>query len=375
MNMSRPQKICLVLVAAVFFPGCSKNPYGVIGNDGDLPADWKYRAEQAFNSLTGIYLDTARGIFFSDNYRDASLNYWWQAHGLDAIVDASLRVNDDRYFGLIENFYKGIGRANNGFINDFYDDMSWMGIALTRSYLLTDREVYLNTARLLWEDIITGWNGQHGGGISWNKQMPYYKNTPSNATAAMLSFRLYGITGEEKYLAMGDSIMNWLHFTLVDETTGLVWDGIGREGGDRIDDDWLFTYNQGIYTGACMMYFEIAGQDIWLERAVRTADNALVDFMGKDHVLKDEGEGDGGLFKGILVRYLKLLADREYLDSEKDSVYSHFIKENAESLWKYGKSAEFPYLFNHDWTEMPSGPVDLSVQLSGVFLLEACADL
>lgn len=375
MTMTLPDKICIVLVAAMFCQGCSENPYGVIDNGDDVPADWTARAEQAFNSLTSLYLDTTRGIFFSDNNRNTSLNYWWQAHGLNAIVDASRRVNDDRYSGLINDFYSGIDRANNGFINDFFDDMSWMGIALTRSYLLTDRDVYLNTARMLWEDIITGWNSQQGGGISWNKQMPYYKNTPSNATSAILSFRLYEITGEEKYLAMGDSIMNWLHQTLVDEATGLVWDGIGREGGDHIDKDWLFTYNQGTYIGACVIYYDITVEEVWLERAVSTADNAMVDFMGKGHVLKDEGAGDGGLFKGILVRYLKLLTDGEYLDAEKDTAYSSFIKENAETLWKYGKSADFPYLFNHDWTENPSGPVDLSVQLSGVFLLEACADL
>jgi len=373
--MCLPGKIGAVLLVTMLVQGCSGNPFDVIDDGDDEPADWTDRAEQAFNSLTGLYLDTASGIFFSDNYRNTSLNYWWQAHGLDAIVDASMRVDDDRYFGLLKDFYDGIERANNGFTNDFYDDMSWMGIALTRSYLVTGHEDYLNTAILLWEDIITGWNGQHGGGISWNKQMPYYKNTPSNATAAILSFRLYEITGENKYLSMGDSILDWLRLTLVDETTGLVWDGIGREGGDHIDKDWLFTYNQGTYIGACVLYYDITGEEVWLERAVRTADNALIDFMGKDHVLKDEGEGDGGLFKGILIRYMKLLADREYLDAEKDTVYSSFIKENAESLWKYGRSDEFPYLFNHDWTESPSGPVDLSVQLSGVFLLEACADL
>ena len=220
--MCLPGKIGAVLLVAMLVQGCSGNPIDVIDDGNDEPADWTGRAEQAFNSLTGLYLDTTSGIFFSDNYRNTSLNYWWQAHGLDAIVDASMRAENDRYFGLLKDFYHGIERANNGFTNDFYDDMSWMGIALTRSYLVTGHEDYLNTAILLWEDIITGWNGQHGGGISWNKQMPYYKNTPSNATAAILSLRLYEITGENKYLSMGDSIMNWLPLTLVDETTGLV---------------------------------------------------------------------------------------------------------------------------------------------------------
>jgi predicted alpha-1,6-mannanase (GH76 family) len=373
--MTRFKDILIVTAVTILLPGCSKNPDDVIIIDDEDPVDWVDCAEKAFRSLKNLYLDEERGIFFSTNYHNTSLNYWWQAHGLNAIVDASLRVNDDRYDDLITDFYNGIDQANNGFTNDFYDDMSWMGIALTRSYLITDDARYLVTAKLLWEDIITGWNENHGGGISWNKQMLYYKNTPSNATAAILSFRLYEITGESRYLAMGESIINWLHLTLVDKTTGLVWDGIGREGGDQIDYGWLFTYNQGIYIGACILYYNIVQEEVWLERAIRTADNALADFKGKYDVLKDEGEGDGGLFKGILIRYLKLLSDQEYLNEGKYSDYSGFIKENAERLWEYGKSTEFPYLFNHDWTESPSGSVDLSVQLSGVFLLEACAAL
>ena len=369
------EKIGIVIIIIFVFLGCSKDPEDVIIIEDNDTIDWLDNAALAFNSLNNLYWDESRGIFFSSNYHNVSLNYWWQAHGLNAIVDASQRVNDDRYYGLITDFYNGIDQSNNGFINDFYDDMCWMGIALTRSYQLTSNTQFLNTAKLLWEDIITGWNETNGGGISWNKQMLYYKNTPSNATAAILSFRLYEITGESKYLAMGESIINWLYLTLVDKTTGLVWDGIGRNGDDQIDYNWLFTYNQGIFIGACILYFNIVQETVWLDRAIRTADNALVDFKGEHDVLKDEGEGDGGLFKGILIRYLKLLSDQEYLDEEKYNDYSDFIKENAERLWEFGKSTYFPYLFNHDWAESPSSSIDLSVQLSGVLLIEANAAL
>jgi predicted alpha-1,6-mannanase (GH76 family) len=362
-----------VLIIILFLTGCRGQPNDDIIINDSAKIDWAVNGEKAFQSLMDIFWDEDRSIFYSDNSGSTDLNYWWQAHGLDALVDASLRVGDNRYFDLIASFYDGINVVNNGFINDFYDDMSWMAIALIRSFNLTGEEKYLMTAKLLWEDIITGWNENNGGGIAWNKSMLNYKNTPSNATAAILSFRLYQITKEDKYLSMGEKIILWLENTLVDSTSGLVWDGIGRNGGNEIDFSWLFTYNQGIYIGACIEYYIIVQDEIWLKRALKTADNALYTFRGNLNVLPDEGEGDGGLFKGIFIRYLEFLTNRDYLEESKYIEYRGFIRKNAEKLWEYGKSTEFPYLFNHDWTKSPTGSTDLSVQLSGVVLTEVSA--
>jgi predicted alpha-1,6-mannanase (GH76 family) len=350
---------------------CSEEP--VSNNDKQNSNSCMEYAEQAFQSLTTLYWDNSRTIFYSTNYKNNELNYWWQAHGLNAIVDASIRVKDDRYFNIISDFHSGISDANNGYINDYYDDMAWMGIALMRAYMLTNMKKYLDTSILLWSDINTGWNENNGGGIAWNKHMLNYKNTPSNATTAILSFRLYNITKDKKYFALGENIMIWLHDTLVDEASGMVWDGIGRTEANQIDYNWLFTYNQAIYIGACIELYNISKNELWRERAIKTADNAIIAFNGNFNILKDEGEGDGGLFKGILIRYLKYLSDQPFLEKTKSDIYKAFIRNNSAKLWKDGKSSSLPYTFNHDWTKSPSGEIDLSVQLSGVFLLEACS--
>ena len=47
-------------------------------------------------------------------------------------------------------------------------------------------------------------------------------------------------------------IFEWQRQTLVDPETGLVWDGINRQGDGRIDKDWKFTYCQGVYIGAAV---------------------------------------------------------------------------------------------------------------------------
>lgn len=368
-------KVTLCIFICILLTSCKKDPPELIPAVDPIAVDWNKNADDSFLSLKTIYWNAEKGLFYSDNYKDGQLNYWWQAHALDAIVDASLRVNDDRYFTMIDDFYNGINKANNGFLNDYYDDMCWMGIALVRAYKLTGNDKYLATAKYLWNDITSGWNDVHGGGICWNKYTRDYKNSPSNTPAAILSFRLYQLTADEKYLLMGVQIINWMQETLVDNSTGLVWDGIGRNGGNAIDYTWLFTYNQGVYIGACIEYYTIVKDKSWIAKAVKTADNAIQSFSGNNQLLKDEGDGDGGLFKGILIRYLKLLTDKNYLEQDKYNKYTSFIRENSEIIWEKGKSSTYPYLFNHDWNNSPSGSVDLSVELSAVFLIEASAGL
>lgn len=373
--ISRIMRITFLITALLIFSNCKKEPDDLLPVVDPVTIDWNKNAGESFSSLKALYWNEEKGIFWSDNYNDPQLNYWWQAHGLDAMVDASLRVNDDRYFEMISDFYDGVNETNNGFINDFYDDMSWMAMAFLRAHELTGEVRYLSCSELLWNDIITGWNETHGGGICWNKTAIDYKNTCSNATAAMLSFRLYRVTGESKYLVMGEKILMWLTSTLVDPETGIVWDGIGRNGGDQIDYDWLFTYNQGVYIGACIDYYKINNDPAWLSKAVRTADKAIIKFSSASQILKSEGDGDGGLFKGIFIRYLKLLTDKNYLEQETYNRYREFILKNSESVWKYGKTTTYPYIFNHDWAQKPAGAIDLSVELSAVFLLEATAVL
>jgi predicted alpha-1,6-mannanase (GH76 family) len=353
--------------------GCSKDtPTDPV--DGNEPTtNYVDYAERAFQALESVYWDDSRSIFYANNTKNTNVNYWWQAHAMDALVDASIRVNDDRYFDKIAAHYNGVKNANHGYENDYYDDMAWMGIALVRAYEITKVDEYLNTAIFLWHDIKTGWNDNQGGGIAWNKNQLSYKNTPSNASTAILCCRLYNVTNEKKYLNLAENIMNWLQNVLVDKPTGLVWDGVGRNGGTSVDKGWLFTYNQGIYIGACTELFNITGDVAWRERAIKTADNAMTAMCTVPNILKDEGGGDGGLFKGILVRYMKFFADQPFVKKSKSDAYNDFLKHNADRLWLSGKSKASPFIFNSDWSAAPEGDTDLAVHLSGLFLMEACA--
>ena len=66
-----------------------------------------------------------------------------------------------------------------------------------------------------------------------------------------------------------------------------------------------YTYCQGVYLGACVELAERDGHPRWTDRAATLLDAISARMVGPDRVIPgfDDG-GDGGLFNGILARYL-----------------------------------------------------------------------
>jgi predicted alpha-1,6-mannanase (GH76 family) len=87
-------------------------------------------------------------------------------------------------------------------------------------------------------------------------------------------------------------------------------------------------------------------------------------------VLKDEGTGDGGLFKGIFVRYFTLLIQEPQLDASDKTRFVAYLKHNAEVLKEKGLQAQ--YLIGSNWARNTSA-IDLGTHVSGCVLLEAVA--
>lgn len=375
-NIVMMKNIFIALAFPVLIFSCGDNNADSEVEDRQQPTEYQpsAAADSAFQSLQEIYWNADDSLYLSSDLGNRDLNYWWQAHAIDAQVDAYERTGDEEIMEQIGKHLVGIKRENGGLINDFYDDMSWMGLALLRAYDNSEDPRFLEDVEVLWDDIIQGWNDHHGGGIAWNKNQLDYKNTPTSATAAILAFRLYRMRDQEEDVEMGKDLIEWVDEHLVDHETGTVYDGIGREGDDQIDKDWLFTYNHGVYVGACLEYYDLTDDESWLEKATMAADYATSSLLVSDsEILQDEGQGDGGLFKGILIRYLALLAEHEDVDEEQRTRYRDFIRHNAQSLWEAGSSGQSPYRFNYNWLETPDEEIDLSTQLSGVFLMEAAS--
>jgi predicted alpha-1,6-mannanase (GH76 family) len=336
-------------------------------------SDWG-EVSQKFQQITyDTYLSSA-GTFGQDNLGNQNFNYWWNAHMLDVLVDGYKRSGNDAYLPRMKALLEGIKTRNgNRYKNAFIDDMEWLGIACLRAYEETGDESYKEVADFLWVEVKKAWSDVHGGGIAWKTDTPNSKNACSNGPAAIFALYLYQIDQDPEDLQWAKDIYHWLKNTLVDPDTGLVWDNINFQDGQAvINRDWIFTYNVGTYIGAANLLHQTTGNSVYLQDAMKSANSVIsTGELTTGEILKNEGQGDGGLFKGILVRYLAQLALNPELAVEKQEQYKEFIQFNAETLYSNGRSDQG--LFGPNWSDQPSGRVDLSTQLSGVMLMEANA--
>lgn len=335
---------------------------------------WAERATAAQEQFHATFWNDETSLF-ETRYPpdDGHWHYWWQAHALDVLIDAYERTEDAKYLEQASLLYRGVLEVNDGITIDFYDDMLWMALALLRLHEHTGDDTYRNAVLTLWDDIQTGWNDHYGGGIAWQKNQLDYKNTPSNAPAVILAARLYQTFGNEEDLEWARRTYDWLQETLIDSETGFAWDGINRQGDGEIDKNWAFTYNQGTYIGASLALYRITGDATYREEAFRTAE-ATVDRLAdaESGIFSESGSGDGGLFKGVLIRYMTAFI-LEF--PEETDTYRELVLNNADTLWAKTREADDRLLFAADWSAPAEPPLDLSAQLSGMMLVEHAARL
>ncbi|MGV8845262.1 glycoside hydrolase family 76 protein [Tessaracoccus sp.] len=296
-------------------------------------------------------------------------HYWWQAHLLDAIVDGGhrrLRTGDGvgarRSAILGHRLLATIRMRNKGTLrNHFFDDMAWLALAVERLAALDQRvgARWLRTSltparRGLTRELLGSLDGT--GAVVWNRDRDY-RNA---ATAGPVALHL-ARTGD---VARSRRIVDWLFDTLLEEDRGLIRDGI-LSGADVVEH--VYTYNQGTTLGALLEL----GRPRDLQRA-----EALVQALGchltrADHghrVLVQHGGGDGGLFTGILARYLSIAGADARLDAGTRSDAALLVRATGDALWQQRDpdTGLFPLAAPH---------VELSTQLQGWLVLEAAAGL
>lgn len=336
---------------------------------------WAETADSLQSATYTTFISANGNYFVRNNAGNSTYDYWPQAHTLDVFTDAFLRTKNDIYRQRMKSLLNGTRITNgNRYQNDFYDDMEWLALASLRAFEATNDNDYLDAANILWTDIKTGLNSNQGGGIAWRKSQLDYKNTPANAPAIIFACRLYRLKGNAADLELAKQIYTWMKGTLVDPSTGIIWDGINANRDGQISKN-KFTYNQGVYMGAALELYNVTKDASYLQDAVRNASATIKDTdISPGGLLKSEGQGDGGLFKAILVRYMTLLINSPDIGSTERDAYVKFLKYNAQTL--YTKGIKRPGLMvSPDWKAQPSANTDLTTQISGVTMMEAAAML
>ncbi|MCR6718721.1 MAG: hypothetical protein NVV59_00145 [Chitinophagaceae bacterium] len=103
---------------------------------------------------------------------------------------------------------------------------------------------------------------------------------------------------------------------MYEAATGWVYDNLDKAGNKNMS--WKFTYNQGTFLGAALELFKTTGNAQYKTDAIAASDYAVSSgHLTSGGVLKDEGGGDGGLFKGVFVRYFTQLIIEGELSTEK----------------------------------------------------------
>ncbi len=381
--------------------------------------NWSFRADEAARSVTRLF---GQRLFFLPGTHIAAIlrpsgrlknlsrpwHYWWQAHYLDCLVDAGRRElgtpgrpgakfdgeNRPSAGHLASRLVTGIRLRNFlTVVNNYYDDMAWLALATLRLDKLaedtrkrTGRGRNAKVLQSLTLQFDSASTDDLGGGTFWSKKRDF-KNTPATAPVALY----YARTGNRD---KAQALLDWLDAKLYEPGQGLYRDGLRISGtGDVVLEETIYTYNQGPVLGALL---ELGGEAN-LGRAA-----ALVDAVARNlthpapllgrtaAVLRCEGTGDGGLFTGILVRYLALAAVDERLPAETRATAAALVNDTAEALWEGRRilpaqdrlARPGSHLVFSDRTELPArrsypegAAVELSTQLQAWMVLEAAASI
>ncbi len=352
--------------------------------------DWDAAADSAVNVLVDRFMDKNTGTFWtiSDNVdpRLSTYNYWPQAHAMDVIVDAYLRIKDSdperagQYEKYMASWHKN--RANNyngpGYYNAYTDDMEWIVLTLLRMYEATGVQEYFDFARGTYDKwIITRWtDDENGGGIRWSLDAGNSKNACSNGPAAICAMRLYGFTSEQKYMDDAVKIYGWLSENLYNPSTGMVADNMA---GGKVNGGAL-SYNQGTFMGAAHLLYKATKDSRYLAEAMKAARHQM-DSRSTDGIMNaeaDKANSDNALFKGIFIRYATLMVNDTVFDFRFREELKRYISQNAITCWSDGidKSEGSDMFFNYDWRSPYTGENGyLNPQVSATTLIEAMTRL
>ena len=393
------------------------------------PRDWADRADEAARSVTRMF--GQRLFFLPGTHLAATLrpagrfgnltrpwHYWWQAHYLDCLVDTGRRelglagqppaaFDGDASPSagrLASRLLTGIQLRNLfTFVNNYYDDMAWLALSSLRLEKLAEesgqpiprRHARIRKSLTLQFDSAS--TDDLGGGTFWSTKRDF-KNTPATAPVALY----YARSGNP---GKAQALLDWLDTRLFDAGRGLYLDGLRiGPGGETTLENAVYTYNQGPVLGALL---ELGGGRN-LERAavvvdavaghLTLADTGTGTATGtgggtgtvKGMVLRCEGTGDGGLFTGVLGRYLALAARDGRLPEATRTTAARLVTDTAEALWSGRRSVApgeslarrggpgrlvFSYHPQRPATDTypPGTAVELSTQLQAWMVLEAAA--
>lgn len=363
----------LTVATCILFMGSCGKIEDEYRYDDELHVSWDEMANKATEQLVQDFWNEEGYFNYGSDGSDRGFQYWPNAHAMDVVIDAYERTGDSKYTAYFDKWMQGVKAKNGGtYLNLFYDDMQWNALTMLRLHEITEDQKYLDAVLVLWDDIIKGWNTEFAnGGLAWRKDMLHSKNACSNGPASILAARLYKLTGDQDYLDWALSIYEWQKEYLFDRSTGAVYDNIN--GQTDVLDFTTLTYNQGTFLGTAAELYAITKEPLYLNDGQKIANYTITKCIdAANNVLRNEGDGDGGLFKGIFIRYFVQFLEIDGIPEAFQTKFENFLYHNAKVAWQQGMD-EGVWLFGPAWTQKPVGTTQLTSQSSAAMLFEGVA--
>lgn len=308
-------------------------------------------------------------------------NWWNAANALTGIIRYTAVTGDKSFEGIIENTFNKTKKITfpateknkeytfENYINEYYDDEGWWALAWVVAFDLTGEVKYLEMAKSIFEDVLTGWDEKCNGGIYWKKGLPY-KSAISNELFMLLGARLaLRDKNRDYYQEWALKDWNWFAQTGMINDLPLVHDGV-RENCEAKGRH--YTYNQGVILAALVDLTKLTGDNQYIHLAEKIALAAIQNMSTSNGVLKGmpkkEDGADGVQFKGIFMRHLAYL----YQNSENKIIKDYLLK-NAESI-KNSATKPGTVFIGSQW-EGPFDSADAARQSSGIDALVSALEL
>ncbi len=346
-------------------------------------------ADAAFAALNHVYWDPAAKYYHKEESGDTKADFWLEAQLWDTVMDQYERTHSRKVRQQIDAVYDGFLAVYPDWTqNKYNDDIMWWVIGCTRAYQFTGEKRYLRQAKANFDFVYTNFCDTNlGGGIWWTSDRRS-KNSCIEGPAVIAALRLSALLKDPAYFEKGKSIYEWQRKTLtdgkgkvfdsirltvqrsIDSATNVTAPATNRPGGFRRRNrgplsTFSLTYNQGTYIGASVLLYLRTKDPTYLSEAKKAADWTRNNLCTEtNQILRSEGQGNGGAFKGIFVRYMKLLV-REGGAKE----YLPWMRANADTAWRNRRPAD--QIMGYDWSA-PTGKGIQSQSASSAVALVVC---
>ncbi|MDQ0920347.1 carbohydrate-binding protein [Paenibacillus sp. V4I5] len=282
-------------------------------------------AIEAFN--TKFWDSDAKYFWTNSDHGNNYQGFWVEAELWEMVMDAYVHTSDpslkSKLRTQIDDIFDGtVAKFGEDWTNNhFNDDIMWWAMASARAYEITKEQRYLDKAKYYFDFVYdTQWDDNFAnGGIWWLNSEHTTKNACINFPAAEAAVYMYNITQDEHYLDAASKIYRWGK-TMLTDGNGKVYDRIEIEKGAVPD---ATHYNQGTFIGAAVGLYQITGNTVYLDDAVKAANFTQTHLVDANHLLRYEGpNGDLKGGKTILIRNLAYL--QKAVNERSESAYKQF---------------------------------------------------